>query len=368
MTTATGPAVLVAGIGNIFLGDDGFGVEVANRLAGVALPPGARSRTSASAASTSPTSCSTGYDALVLVDAVPMGEPPGTVAIIEPDWPLDPTDAAAPDEAPRPTMDAHSMNPAIVLAMLASMGGEVQRVLVVGCQPSVIDEGIGLSPPVAAGGRPGVAAVLEVLAELSRAERGEEPSVMRRLIWSLLLIALADVGREVPTGPGPVPEDEGDVGMAVIGWLAVVLVGIVIIGGIVVAVTAAPRLQPLPAVAEDVDNHVARYRIVPGHSQGLDRGPLHPPPHPHRDRRPRRMARVGARHRWRRGPRARRRAPTWSCASIASRRATRSRTASCAGGSTPVATRLSPVTSPSWQRHERGRAATGSRATSPSRA
>ena len=58
------------------------------------------------------------------------------------------------------------MNPAVVLGMLSSLGGRVGRVLVVGCQPSVIDEGIGLSPPVAASVDQGVAAVLEVLAEL----------------------------------------------------------------------------------------------------------------------------------------------------------------------------------------------------------
>jgi hydrogenase maturation protease len=80
-----------------------------------------------------------GYDALVLIDAMPLGEAPGTVAVFEPDVEsIDPT-----------SIDAHSMSPAVVLGLLAGLGGEVPRVLVVGCQPQTVDEGLGLSEPVA---------------------------------------------------------------------------------------------------------------------------------------------------------------------------------------------------------------------------
>ena len=93
------PRVLVAGIGNIFLGDDGFGVEVADRLAGRTLPDGVQVADFGIRGVHLAYELLDGYDALVLVDAVPMGEPPGTVAIIEPE--LEPPVATAA----RPTTD-----------------------------------------------------------------------------------------------------------------------------------------------------------------------------------------------------------------------------------------------------------------------
>jgi hydrogenase maturation protease len=158
--------ILVAGIGNTFLGDDGFGVEVANRLAGRALPDGVRAADFGIRGVHLAYELLDGYDALVLVDAVPMGEPPGTVAIIEPELEPRRGDGEAADDGPAPALDAHSMNPAVVLGMLSSLGGRVDRVVVVGCQPSVIEEGIGLSSPVAAAVDRAVDAVLEALAEL----------------------------------------------------------------------------------------------------------------------------------------------------------------------------------------------------------
>lgn len=152
--------VLVAGIGNIFLGDDGFGVEVAARLRGAELPDGVRVEDFGIRGVHLAYELLDGYDALVMIDAVPMGEPPGTVALIEPDPAGDVGDSAGP------AMDAHSMNPAVVLQMLAGMGGHVGRVVVVGCEPSVIDERMGLSPPVEAAVERAVTAVHEVLAEL----------------------------------------------------------------------------------------------------------------------------------------------------------------------------------------------------------
>lgn len=150
------PDVLVAGIGNIFFGDDGFGVEVANRLK--ARPPrsgvrvvefGIRSLHLAY-------ELLDGYDTLVLIDAISIGEPPGTVAVVEPDRSA--TDA--------PSLDAHTMNPEAVLGMLDNLGGEVRRVLVVGCQPAVISETMGLSSPVADAVEQAVQVVDELLDEL----------------------------------------------------------------------------------------------------------------------------------------------------------------------------------------------------------
>jgi hydrogenase maturation protease len=154
----------VAGIGNIFLGDDGFGVEVANRLSTGPVPPGVQVADYGIRGVHLAYELLEGYDALVLVDAVPMEEPPGTLALIEPD--LDAPDGAVDGEGP--TMDAHSMNPAVVLGMLSGLGGRVDRVVVVGCQPANLDEGIGLSPPVAAAVDRAVEVVGEVLLELGR--------------------------------------------------------------------------------------------------------------------------------------------------------------------------------------------------------
>jgi hydrogenase maturation protease len=168
--------VLVAGIGNIFLGDDGFGVEVAQRLTGASWPEGVRVEDYGIRGVHLAYELLDGYDALVLVDAVPMGESPGTLALIEPTGLGEPeTD----DPSPAPVMDAHSMNPAVVLGMLRSLGGHVDRVLVVGCEPSAIEEGIGLSPPVAAAVDGAVRAVSDALAELG-VEPGVEPRVEER--------------------------------------------------------------------------------------------------------------------------------------------------------------------------------------------
>lgn len=138
--------VLVAGIGNIFLGDDGFGVEVATRLAAQPMPDGVRVVDFGIRGVHLAYELLDGYDVLVLVDAVPIGEPPGTLAVIEPDGLAMP---GAGDDA-APALDAHSMNPSVVLGMLTRLGGSVDRILIVGCQPATLEEGIGLSRPVAA--------------------------------------------------------------------------------------------------------------------------------------------------------------------------------------------------------------------------
>jgi len=139
---------LVAGIGNIFLGDDGFGVQTARRLAERQLPAhievvdvGVRGVHLAY-------QLLDGYDTLVLVDATARGEDPGTLYLIEYDGlGGGDTDAAAP------AIDGHRMTPGTVLALLdtlcAGTGGQPpRRVLIVGCEPASTDEGIGLSPPV----------------------------------------------------------------------------------------------------------------------------------------------------------------------------------------------------------------------------
>jgi hydrogenase maturation protease len=163
------PRVLVAGIGNIFLGDDGFGVEVANRLVArpEATPDTVRIEDFGIRGVHLAYELLEGYDALVLLDAVPMHEPPGTLAVIEVGTDLVPE----PGDEPAAIMDAHSMSPATVLSLLAGLGGaglggKLERILVVGCEPATVEEGIGLSDPVAGAVEPAVALVEEVLGDL----------------------------------------------------------------------------------------------------------------------------------------------------------------------------------------------------------
>jgi hydrogenase maturation protease len=117
--------VLVAGIGNVFLADDGFGVEVAARLADVELPAGVhvedfgiRGLDLAYALA--------GYDLAILVDAVPRGGPPGTLYVIEPE--------ALEGEV---GIDAHGMDPVKVLGLARALGEPLPRILVLGCEPAV---------------------------------------------------------------------------------------------------------------------------------------------------------------------------------------------------------------------------------------
>jgi hydrogenase maturation protease len=154
--------VLVAGIGNIFLGDDAFGVEVATRLAARPQPEGVRVVDFGIRGLHLAYELLDGWDVLVLVDALPFGDAPGTLAVLEPDRPEppDPGDDVAPD------VDAHSMGPGVVLGMLAGLGGSVERILVVGCQPADVSEGLGLSDAVAAAVDPAVALCEQLIADL----------------------------------------------------------------------------------------------------------------------------------------------------------------------------------------------------------
>ena len=130
---------LVAGCGNIFLGDDGFGVEVARRLSTRPLPEGVKVTDFGIRGVHLAFELLDGYDTAILVDATPRGETPGTITVMEPD-----VDGAAM------LIDAHGLAPHQVLELLSSLGSTVRRFLVVGCEPAEISERMGLSPPVSA--------------------------------------------------------------------------------------------------------------------------------------------------------------------------------------------------------------------------
>lgn len=161
--------VLVAGVGNIFLSDDGFGVEVIARLRERELPEHVELVDTGIRGMHLAYQLLDGYDALVLVDAVARGSDPGTLYVLEHD--LD-----APHEGA--AFDAHGMDPAAVLAQLeglaSAMGLDrpVGRVLVVGCEPASLDEGMGLSPAVAAAVEPAVDTVTTLVTQLPEGVRG----------------------------------------------------------------------------------------------------------------------------------------------------------------------------------------------------
>jgi hydrogenase maturation protease len=138
--------ILVAGIGNIFLGDDGFGVEVARRLLDRKLPQEVRVTDFGIRGFDLAYALQDGYETTILVDACPHGEAPGTLYVIEPDL-----KALDDPEAPQVTIEAHAMNPVSVLRMARAMNIELKNVLLVGCEPESLggEEGhMGLSASV----------------------------------------------------------------------------------------------------------------------------------------------------------------------------------------------------------------------------
>jgi len=160
MTGADAGRTLVAGIGNIFLTDDGFGVEVVQAIAPGSLPAGVDLADYGIRGVHLAYELLAGrYDALVMIDAVPLGDAPGTLAVLDVSGYQHRAEFAGWGAAP---VDAHSMQPEAVLAALHNLGGAVGRVYVVGCQPAALDEGIGLTPPVAAA-VPGAVALVRAL-------------------------------------------------------------------------------------------------------------------------------------------------------------------------------------------------------------
>jgi hydrogenase maturation protease len=116
--------ILVAGIGNVFLGDDGFGVALAARLARRELPPGVEVVDYGIRGMDLAYALGEGWDAVVLLDATPRGQDPGTLYVIEPE--IDPGHLA---------LETHGMDPATVLATAQGLGPLPGRTLVVGCEP-----------------------------------------------------------------------------------------------------------------------------------------------------------------------------------------------------------------------------------------
>ena len=136
----TAPRTLVAGIGNVFLGDDGFGSEAARRLLAEPLPAGVSVVDYGIRGMHLAFDLLDGYDTLVLIDALPRGGTPGDVTVLE----------IGEDDVGDGEFDAHGMNPTAVLASLGRLGTRLPpRTYVVGCEPRDVGEGIGLTREVA---------------------------------------------------------------------------------------------------------------------------------------------------------------------------------------------------------------------------
>jgi hydrogenase maturation protease len=158
-------SILIGGIGNVFFGDDGFGVAVAQLLARGTLPSWARvvdfgiRGIDLAYALLDPR-----YEGAVLVDAVRRGHPPGTLSVIEP----------RPGEGGLEALSTHGMQPDAVLGIVRALGGRARPLRIIGCEPLDLGEAedllVGLSDPVEAAVEPGATLALEIASRL-RGER-----------------------------------------------------------------------------------------------------------------------------------------------------------------------------------------------------
>ncbi|CAN5538228.1 hydrogenase maturation protease [soil metagenome] len=154
--------VLVAGVGNVLRGDDGFGVEVARRLDAVGLHEGVHVVETGIAGIALVQELQEGWDCLIVVDAVDHGRPPGTVLVIEPEV----VDVTTLSWAERHDLlaDMHLATPERALMLARALGVLPARVVVVGCQPLDTETlGPGCSPPVSAAVHVAVAEILALV-------------------------------------------------------------------------------------------------------------------------------------------------------------------------------------------------------------
>jgi hydrogenase maturation protease len=160
--------ILVAGVGNVFLGDDGFGVEVVRRLAGRGLPEGVEVVDFGIRGMDLAYALQDDYDVAIFVDATPRGEKPGTVYLLEPEI----------EEDGGVALDTHGMDPVKVIKLSRALGARPTRTLVVGCEPQVVVSGeayddmlMELSEPVRAAVEEAVKLVESLVEEIDKEVR-----------------------------------------------------------------------------------------------------------------------------------------------------------------------------------------------------
>ena len=169
-------ALLIAGIGNIFAGDDGFGVEVVRRLCRRSLPPEAHVCDFGNRARDLVYALCDDYDAAVLIDATARGGAPGTLYVLEPEQDARAlADASSTPAASAALALAHGLDPNAILQMVATLPVRCRRIVIVGCEPlSLGEELVGsmeLSAPVAAA----VESAIELVQRLAMELRGVSP-------------------------------------------------------------------------------------------------------------------------------------------------------------------------------------------------
>ena len=163
MTATRSKQILVAGIGNAWMRDDGFGGEVAKLLGERELPAGVRVMDFGSGGLDLAYEVMRGYDALILIDVSRQGGPPGTLYVMEAD--RDDVDGQIEDGQ---LLDPHGMDPQTVLRFVKYVGGWPGRVFVVACEPEVVEDvGFGLSEAVQRSLARAADVVLETIDELS---------------------------------------------------------------------------------------------------------------------------------------------------------------------------------------------------------
>jgi len=172
------PKILVAGIGNIFLGDDGFGVAVVQQLARAVVPNGVTLMDVGVRGLDLTYALLGDYDAAILIDAAQRGAAPGSIYVIDPEL----GDRRSTEDATNPAglLDAHAMDPAKVLAFVRESGAILRAMRVVGCEPLTFgsDEqpAFGLSEPVQAAVPVAERQVLTLIAELQHSLLPSAPS------------------------------------------------------------------------------------------------------------------------------------------------------------------------------------------------
>lgn len=158
-------AILVAGIGNIFKGDDAFGTEVAQRLAARPQPDGVKVVDFGIRGIDLTYALLDGYDAAILIDVAKRGETPGTVSVVVPT--LAPSEPLGPHDL---MLELHALDPAKVLQVVAAMGGDCRNILLVACEPVTFGDeetgAMGLSPEVAVAVEAAVPIVERLMGEL----------------------------------------------------------------------------------------------------------------------------------------------------------------------------------------------------------
>lgn len=164
------PRILVAGIGNMFFGDDGFGCEVAQQLARKVLPEQVRVIDFGIRSYDLTYTLTDNFDAVILVDAMARGELPGTVALIEPDLTL-------LKEFEKTIPDAHSLDPVSVLQLAQTIGPLPDKLFLIACEPAAVepDAGIGLSEPMRAAVPCAIKEIEHLISHLLSQGRQTEP-------------------------------------------------------------------------------------------------------------------------------------------------------------------------------------------------